>query len=78
MTPETHNPSQNHLLAALPTADFERLAPKLERGFHSACEDLLPTQRFVVYPGTESYPLRDGVQATPLPTLLALLRGRRG
>ncbi|MEO8145738.1 MAG: Crp/Fnr family transcriptional regulator [Betaproteobacteria bacterium] len=30
MTPETHNPSQNHLLAALPTADFERLAPKLE------------------------------------------------
>src|SRR5882672_746574 len=25
-----HNPSQNHLLAALPTAEFERLLPKLE------------------------------------------------
>jgi len=25
-----HNPSQNHLLAALPPADFERLAPYLE------------------------------------------------
>jgi CRP-like cAMP-binding protein len=25
-----HNPSQNHLLAALPTAEFERLAPHLE------------------------------------------------
>src|SRR5688572_8019683 len=25
-----HSPSQNHLLAALPTADFERLAPHLE------------------------------------------------
>jgi CRP-like cAMP-binding protein len=25
-----HNPSQNHLLAALPAADFERLAPNLE------------------------------------------------
>ena len=25
-----HNPNQNHLLAALPTAEFERLAPHLE------------------------------------------------
>ena len=25
------SPSQNHLLAALPTADYERLAPHLER-----------------------------------------------
>ena len=28
--PSSHNPSQNHLLAALPTAEFERLAPHLE------------------------------------------------
>jgi CRP-like cAMP-binding protein len=28
--PLTHNPNQNHLLAALPTAEFERLAPHLE------------------------------------------------
>lgn len=28
--PETHNPHQNHLLAALPAADFERLLPHLE------------------------------------------------
>jgi CRP-like cAMP-binding protein len=26
----SHSPNQNHLLAALPTADFERLAPHLE------------------------------------------------
>lgn len=26
----THNPNQNHLLAALPTAEFERLVPRLE------------------------------------------------
>jgi len=25
-----HNPNQNHLLSALPTVDFERLAPHLE------------------------------------------------
>ena len=28
--PATHNPNQNHLLAALLTAEFERLAPHLE------------------------------------------------
>jgi CRP-like cAMP-binding protein len=28
--PASHNPSQNHLLAALPTAEFERLAANLE------------------------------------------------
>jgi CRP-like cAMP-binding protein len=29
-SPETHNPSQNHILAALPTAEFEALEPYLE------------------------------------------------
>jgi CRP-like cAMP-binding protein len=28
--PSPHNPSQNHLLAALPAAEFDRLAPHLE------------------------------------------------
>ena len=28
--PTTHSPSQNHLLAALPAAEFERLSPHLE------------------------------------------------
>jgi CRP-like cAMP-binding protein len=28
--PSPHSPSENHLLAALPTAEFERLAPHLE------------------------------------------------
>lgn len=28
--PATHDPRQNHLLAALPAAEFERLAPRLE------------------------------------------------
>ena len=28
--PIAHSPNQNHLLAALPTADFERIAPHLE------------------------------------------------
>lgn len=45
------------------------LTPKVERGFHSACEDLAPEQRFVVYPGDEAYPLKDDVQAIGLPAL---------
>lgn len=45
------------------------LAPRPERGFHSACHDLSPDRRFVVYPGTESYPLGEGVEAIPMPVL---------
>ena len=46
------------------------LAPKLERGFHVACEDLNPVRRVAVYPGTERYPMGSGVEAMPLPTLM--------
>ena len=29
------------------------LAPRVERGFHAACEDLAPARKFVVYPGRD-------------------------
>lgn len=45
------------------------LTPKLERGFHHACEDLAPEQRFVVYPGEEAYPLKDDILSTPVQVL---------
>lgn len=45
------------------------LTPKVERGFHSACEDLQPTRKLVIYPGDEPFPLAHGVQAMPLATL---------
>jgi hypothetical protein len=38
-------------------------APKLERGFHSACADLNPQKRFYVYPGEERFPLDDRTDA---------------
>ena len=38
-------------------------APKMERGFHSACADLNPQKRFYVYPGTERFPLDDRTDA---------------
>lgn len=49
------------------------LAPKVERGFHAACEDIEPEARYVVYPGTERYPLADGIHAIGTIELAALL-----
>ena len=48
-------------------------APTPERGFGLACDDLGVTQRWVVYPGTERFPLRQGAQAVGLRELMALL-----
>lgn len=45
------------------------LSPKVERGFHAACEDLQPRRKLVVYPGRETYPAAHGVSVTPLATL---------
>jgi predicted AAA+ superfamily ATPase len=42
------------------------LAPKLERGFHLACEDVRPERRVVVYGGKERFPLAEGVEARSL------------
>ena len=50
-------------------------APSLERGFGQACQDLSVQQRWVVYPGTERFPLRHGAQAIGLADLAGVLRG---
>jgi uncharacterized protein len=49
------------------------LAPKLERGTRSALADVEPERSFVVYPGSERYPLGDGVEAIGLAELCAEL-----
>ncbi|MDE2974878.1 MAG: hypothetical protein OXU64_09205 [Gemmatimonadota bacterium] len=41
-------------------------APRVSRGFRSACEDIGPTRRLVVHGGDDSYPLRGGVDAISL------------
>lgn len=45
------------------------LQPRIERGFHAACEDLSPARKYLVYPGQESYPLAHGIQVVSLRTL---------
>ncbi len=42
------------------------LAPKLERGFRFASDDIAPERRLVVYGGAERFPLAEGVEAVPL------------
>jgi predicted AAA+ superfamily ATPase len=54
--------------------------PRPERGFYAACDDLAPDRRYVVYPGTERYPLGADVEAVPLALLAADVfrhKGRR-
>lgn len=38
------------------------LAPKPERGFYTACEDLKPKRAFVVYAGDDLYPIAEGIE----------------
>ena len=49
------------------------LAPKVARGFHSACEDIAPTSAFVVYAGGERYPLAANVEVIGLRELAAMV-----
>ena len=49
-------------------------SPRLDRGFHLACEDIGPARRFVVYPGRERFPLPGGTEAIDLVTLCGILR----
>jgi predicted AAA+ superfamily ATPase len=60
------------LLLTLPTGalwaiEIKRsLVPTVARGFHHACLDLKPQRRLVIYPGPETYPIRDGIEVLPL------------
>lgn len=42
------------------------LTPKLKRGFHSACTDLSPVRKLIVYPGAERYRSAEDIEVMPL------------
>jgi uncharacterized protein len=50
------------------------LNPKLDRGFYAACDDLMPSQRWLVYPGQVQFTMRASVEAVPLVQLCEILR----
>lgn len=50
------------------------LAPSVSKGFHVGCEDVTATRRYIVYPGTEQYPVSNGVIMMPLVDMMTELR----
>jgi len=48
-------------------------APKVSKGFHFACEDINATDKFLIYPGTERFPLSNGIEALGVRAFLELL-----
>ena len=75
----TSNGTEIDLLLTLPGGPLWAIevkrssAPKIERGFHSACADLRPQRRFVVYPGSERFPLDEATDAIGVVGLARLL-----
>jgi len=65
----TSNGAEVDLLLTLPGGKLWAIeirrssAPTVTRGFHSACADLQPNKRFVVYPGEERFSLDDETDA---------------
>jgi uncharacterized protein len=49
------------------------LSPKVEAGFHKACDDLQPQRRLVVYGGDEKLEMPHGIEACSLPHLASEL-----
>ena len=76
----TSNGTEVDLLLTLPGGELWAIevkrtsAPKIERGFHSACADLNPQQRFYVYPGSERFPLDDRTDAIGVVELARVLQ----
>lgn len=50
------------------------LAPSVSKGFHLGCEDIKATHRYIVYPGTEKYPISNGLIVMPLVDSMTELR----
>ena len=75
----TSNGTEIDLLLTLPGGSLWAIevkrssTPKIERGFHSACADLRPLRRFLVYPGSEQFPLDEVTDAIGVVGLAKLL-----
>jgi len=80
----TSNGTEIDLLLTFPSGELWAVevkrssAPRLERGFHSACADLRPQRRFLVYPGTERFPLDESTDAIGVVALAQVLRALAG
>lgn len=48
-------------------------APTLSKGFYYACEDINATEKYVIYPGRELFPLKNGVEVMGIKNFLAAM-----
>ena len=48
-------------------------APTVSKGFHFACEDIRATRKFLIYPGTDRFPLSNDIEAMGLLAFLEML-----
>jgi predicted AAA+ superfamily ATPase len=76
----TSNGAEIDLILTLPGGEMWAIevkrssAPGIERGFHSACSDLNPQKRFVVYPGKDRFPLDEKTDAIGVVALAKALQ----
>ena len=79
----TRDAGSNDLVLTLPGGQLWAIeikrssAPTLEKGFHFACADLKPKERFVVYPGHERFSLDSVTEAIGLRKLAQVLQAVR-
>jgi predicted AAA+ superfamily ATPase len=68
----THVGAEIDLLLTWPNGEHwaieikRSMTPKVERGFYNACDDIKPVKKWLIYPGSESYPMQGGIEAMPL------------
>ncbi|MBS1567158.1 MAG: ATP-binding protein, partial [Bacteroidetes bacterium] len=51
-------------------------SPSVSKGFYTGCDDVKPEKRFVVYAGTERFPMGDGITGISLHELMQELQAR--
>ncbi len=50
------------------------VSPKLSSGFYHACEDIHATRKFVIYSGSDQFPMNGGVEVMGLVAFLKMIR----
>jgi len=54
------------------------VAPKIKKGFHTACEDVKANRKYVIYGGDDEFPIGDDTIVMSLKKFLGVLNGTVG
>jgi hypothetical protein len=52
------------------------VSPKLSLGFYHACEDIQATKKFVIYSGSDQFPMKGGIEVMGLVEFLGMIQGK--